>query len=75
MSAFMLFGTALTIALVLALSLLVGDALHREHVDDDARMRRRARVFRLPTVISRNYVGIERRRVPRAANDDVRHAA
>lgn len=75
MSAFMLFGTALTIALVLALSLLVGDALHREHVEDDARIRRRARVFRIPTIISRTYVGIDRRRVPRAANDDYRRAA
>lgn len=67
MSAFMLIGTVLTIALVLALSYLTADALHREHLDDDARMRRRARVFRLPTIISRTYVGIERRRTPRPA--------
>ncbi|MGY3266726.1 MULTISPECIES: hypothetical protein [unclassified Lysobacter] len=74
MSAFMLLGTVLTIALVLALSLLTGDALHREHLDDDARMRRRARVFRMPTVITRNYVGIDRRRAPRPTRE-LRRAA
>ena len=69
----MLAGTALTFALATALLLLLADALHRERADDLRRMHRRARALRLPTVLSRAYVGVERRRVPRV--DTLRHAA
>lgn len=75
MSAFMLFSTALTLVLAAGLALLVADALHRERLDDERRSRRRARVFRLPTVLSRAYVGVERRRAPRASHDGWRRAA
>ena len=75
MSIFMLFGTALTLALAGGLALLLVDALHRERLDDEQRMRRRARVLRLPTVLSRAYVGVERRHAPRDAHDGWRRAA
>ena len=67
MAAFMIFGTTLTLALASALLVLIADALHRERLDDVRRMQRRARALRLPTVLSRAYVGVERRRAPRAA--------
>lgn len=68
MSAFMLFATASVLALASALALLLGDALRRERLADEARAHRRARALRLPTVLSRRYVGVERRRTPRAAH-------
>ena len=68
MAVFMFVGTALTLALASALYLLLADALHRERIDDTRRMQRRARALRLPTVLSRAYVGVERRRVARAAS-------
>jgi len=75
MSAFMLFATVLTLAQAAVLSFLVCDALRCQDRADLARMRRRNRVFRLPTVISRSYVGVERRRAPRVAEAVERRAA
>ncbi|GGZ66096.1 hypothetical protein GCM10008101_20250 [Lysobacter xinjiangensis] len=75
MSAFMIFATALTLSLAAALSFLVCDAIRCEARDELARMRRRSRVLRLPTVISRNYVGVDRRRAPRAVEALERRAA
>lgn len=75
MSTFMLLATGLTLVLALGLVLLLADALHRERLDDERRMLRRARALRLPTVLTRAYVGVERRRTVRDTRDGWRRAA
>lgn len=74
MAALMITGTVLTLALVATLVFLLADAVHREHLDDVRRMQRRARVLRLPTVLSRTYVGVDRRHGVRDERP-LRHAA
>ncbi|WP_462114979.1 hypothetical protein [Lysobacter xanthus] len=74
MSAFLLFASALTLALACALALLLRDALRRERHDDEARMQRRARALRLPVVVGLRYAGNERRRLQRATTVERRAA-
>ena len=60
MSAFMLIASALIAAQVVALSLLVGDAIRRERSGETLRAWHRP-------VFPAAYTGVERRRAPRTA--------
>lgn len=60
---FAIIFAACMFAAALALSLLLGDALVRQRADEDARARRRARVFRMPSRVATRPL-IERRRGP-----------
>ena len=63
MFAFVLAGCLAALALAIALSLLLGDALIHARADHEARSRRRARVLRMPTPLARRPA-LERRRLP-----------
>ena len=63
MFAFVLAGCLFAAGLAIALSLLLGDVLIHARADDDARSRRRARVFRTPALVVSRPV-FDRRRMP-----------
>lgn len=72
MFAFVIAACVYTAILVLSL-LLIADAALRARLDEDARARRRGRVFRLPSPASSGTA--ERRRETRLPAFERRHAA